>query len=408
MLFENVKIENQERFKYGADLTEREVKNALDAAIEMLRVSLPRFVGKFPEPATGFYTGAPSGRSVNRYREVDEPGWISGMWTGLYWLIYELTGDNAFKNAAMSQIEIFKKNAREEIGLDDHDTGFKYTPSCVAAYRLTGDESSREAALLAAKIQLEHFCPVNKFLIRVGKRRPGEPYEWYRTLVDSMMNLPLFFWAYEQTGNKEYYDAAVAHYNTTLNYLIRDDASSCHHYQFDPETLKPVREVTWQGNRDSSCWARGHSWLVYGYPLAYGYTKDEKTLEIHRAVTYYFLNHLPEDFIPYWDFDFTTGSLEPRDSSAAAIATSGLLEMCRLLPDTSDDKVLFKNAAYSMLKAMINLCANKGCDGDGILLHSVSSKPHNSVVDSSLPYADFFYVEALIRYLDPTWKSPCW
>ena len=407
-MFENIRIENAERFSAGERLTAEDVTNALDHSIEMLKKSLPRFIGRFPEPAHGQVSGTVNGRSVNRYISVDSPGWISGMWTGLYWLIYELTGDNEFRKAAESQVEIFEKNAKDNIGLDDHDTGFKYTPSCVAAYKLTGNEKAKEAALRAADILMEHFCPVNKFLIRVGKRRPGEPEEWYRTLVDSMMNLPLFFWAHQETGNKEYYDAAVAHYNTTLKYLIREDGSSSHHYQFDAKTLEPVGEVTWQGNRNESCWARGHSWLVYGYPLAYGYTGDEKILDIHRGVTYYFLNHLPSDFVPYWDFDFSTGSLEPRDSSASAIATSGLLKMCRHLPDSSDDKKLFKNAADSMLKALIELCANKSGEGDGLLHHSISSKPHCSAVDTSLPYADFFYVEALIRYLKPEWESPCW
>ncbi len=401
MLFEKVQIENPARFDYGKELSQSDVKNALDVSVEVLKRSLPRFIGKFPEPARGLW-------SSNRYESVEHPGWISGMWTGLYWLIYELTGDAEFRKAAESQVAIFEKHAFENIDLDDHDTGFKISPSCVAAYRLTGSERAREAALKAAEIQFEHFCPVNKFLIRAGMRRPGEPYDWYRALVDSMMNIPLFFWAYEETGNKEYYNAAVEHYNTTLKYLIRDDGSSYHHYQFDPETLKPVGGVTWQGNRDESCWARGHSWLVYGYPMAYSYTKDEKTLDIHRGVSYYFLNHLPADFVPYWDFDFTTGSLEPRDSSASTVAAAGLLEVCKHLPDTSPDKELFKNAAGAMIKALIELCSNKGDRADGLVLHTVSSKLHNGSIDTIEPYADFFYVESLIRWLKPEWKSPCW
>lgn len=407
-MFENVCVENAERFKNGSSLGHDEVMNALDLAIEVLKKSLPRFIGRFPEPATGFFQGANAGRSVNRYKSVDTPGWISGMWTGLYWLIYELTGDTSFKNAAESQVEVFEKMSYDASRLNDHDTGFLFSPSCVAAYRLTGNKDAYDAALRAAAILLKHVCPVNKFIIRVGTRLPDEPYEWYRTLVDSMMNLPLLFWAYEETGLREYYDAAVEHYNTTLKYLIREDGSSYHHYQFDPETLKPVGGVTWQGNRDESCWARGHSWLVYGYPMAYNYTNDKTIFDIHRGVSYYFLNHLPADFIPYWDFDFSTGSLEPRDSSAAAVACAGLLEMNRHLPDTSNDKKLFKNAAGAMLKSLITLCSNKGNDGDGLILHSVSSKPHNSAVDTVEPYADFFYVESLIRWLKPEWKSPCW
>lgn len=408
-MFETVKIEAPERFKAGALLNRTEVMNALDISVEILKRNISRFIGKFPEPALGFFAEAPSGRSLNRYRCVETPGWISGMWTGLYWLIYELTGDHCFKKAAESQVAVFEDivHSKPEL-LNDHDTGFKYSPSCVAAYRITGSTQARESALLAAEIMLKHYCPVNKFIIRVGTRAEGEPYEWYRTLVDSMMNIPLFFWAYGETGNKEFYDAAVGHYNTTLKYLIREDGSSYHHYQFDPENLKPVKGVTWQGNRDESCWARGHSWLVYGYPMAYEYTGNKELIDIHRGVSYYFLNHLPSDFVPYWDFDFSDGSLEPRDSSASATACAGLLEMSRHLPDTSSDKELFKNASGAMLKALIELCANKGDDGDGLLLHTVSSKPHNSGVDTIEPYADYFYIESLLRWLNPEWQTPCW
>ena len=400
-MFKEVQLQNRQRFISEPALTTAEIQNAIDVAVECLKRNLHRFVGCFATPMEE----NPGGEWRNRYQTIDLPDWTSGMWTGLYWMIYELTGDTAFRKAAESQVEIMEKVARERIQLNDHDTGFKFSPSCVAAYRLTEDTKARDAALRAAEILLERYCPVNKFIIRSGTRSPQDRYQWYRTLVDTMMNIPLLFWAYQESGEKKFYDAAVGHYNTTIKYLVREDGSSYHHFQFNPETFEPEYGLTFQGNRNESCWSRGHSWLVYGFPCAYGYTKDAQLIDAHRAVTYYFLNHLPADFVPYWDFDFMDGSLEPRDSSASASAICGLLEMNRYLEDDCADKKLFEGAADCMLRGLMKHCANDGSNGDGILLHSVRSKPHNYLVDTVDTYADYFYMEALMRRLHPEWKS---
>lgn len=405
-MFENIKINNPERF--SDILTIDEAKVALGKAMEILKKNLHRFKDGFAMPAYGFDRDFENGWTANKYKKSYLPDWTSGMWTGLYFLAYEITGDKEFLEVCKNHVNIMHKVANEEIDLNDHDIGFKFTPTCMALYKLTGDEKAKESALKAAKIQLDHYCPHNKFIIRMGLREDEDNYDGYRTLVDSMMNIPLFFWAYEETGDKAYYDAGVGHYNTTLKYLIREDGSSYHHYQFDPETLKPVKGVTWQGHRDESCWTRGHSWLVFGYPNAYRYTKDEKIFDIHRAVTYYFLNNLPEDLIPYWDCDFTTGSLEPRDSSAASVSVAGMLEMCKHLPDTSEMKKVYKDASGAILKSLIKNCMNKGDDGDGIILHVTGSKPHGLLVDTIHTYADYFFVESLIRYINPSWETYCW
>lgn len=404
-MFEKVHLENESRFTQAPELSRAEVENALAKAVSLLKQNVNRFTGAFPSTVSGWYAETkPSGWSRNRYKAVPLPDWTSGLWTGLYWLIYELTGDTAFRAAAESQVEVFERVAKERIDLNDHDTGFKFIPSCIAAYRLTGDKEARAAALLAANVLLEHYCPTNHFIIRVGTRAPGSPYSFYRMLVDSMMNIPLFFWAYTETGEEKYLDAAVGHYNTTTKYLLRKDGSSYHHYQFDPETLEPVGGMTYQGNRDESCWSRGQSWLVYGYPIAYSYTKDESIIDIHRGVSYYFLNHLPSDFVPYWDFDFSDGSFEPRDSSASAIAACGLLEMSRRLPEKAKDRRLFLKAADCMLRALIERCTPNQEYCDGLLLHVTASKPHNMSIDGLAPYGDYFYVEALVRKLRPDWK----
>ena len=137
-------------------------------------------------------------------------------------------------------------------------------------------------------------------------------------MIDSMMNATLFYWSGEYLGNELYSTAAKNHTMTSINLLVREDGSTYHHYQFDPETAAPLYGLTWQGYSDDSCWSRGHSWGIYGFSIAHSYTDSEQILAAQRDVTYYMLNNLPEDLIPYWDYTFTDGSDEPRDSSAAA------------------------------------------------------------------------------------------
>ena len=150
-MFDNVSIKNSKRFLDAPSLNLNDVQNALDKVVNTLKPNLPYYMGKFPKAITGSYKEAPSHWSRNRYIPVDMPNWGNSMWTGLYWLIYELTGDNEFKNAAESQVEVFKKVIAERYKLNDHDTGFKFLPSCVAAYKVTGDSSARDAAIEAAE-----------------------------------------------------------------------------------------------------------------------------------------------------------------------------------------------------------------------------------------------------------------
>ncbi len=391
----DVVLKNKERFSKPSTLTKEKVEKALSLAVSRLEKAIDKF-GEDKMMTT-------NGRK-DQYQATDAVTWTTGMWTGLYWLAYMYTGNEKFKKAAESHLPYYYKTLDIPEELDDHDTGFKYIPSCVAAYKLTGNEEARKAAIRSAEIQLDHFCQVNQFIIRGGMCRPTDGYAGYRTLVDSMMNIPLFFWAWEETGEQKFYDAAVGHYHTTAKYLIREDGSSYHHYQFDPETKKPVKGVTFQGNRDESCWSRGHSWLLYGYPLAYKFTKDPETIDIHRSVSYFAMDNLPSDVIPYWDYDFNDGSFEPRDASAAAVNACGLYEMIKYLPDDAEQKAYFKNAADMMVEAMIDTCAASDENTDALLSYITIARPMGLGIDVSETYGCFFYFEALLRALDPDFK----
>ncbi len=381
-------LNDVERYRTETPLDRETLTAAMDRAVERLRVNISRYENGFPNPASTDFKYTVNGRF----------NWTSGMLTGMYWMAYQYTGDVEFREAAERHIEVYKAHAETGEWLGDHDTGFIYTLSCVAGYRITGDESMKEAALKAAAILMDHYDWDNHFIIRSGKRDPNK-YDMYRTLVDSMMNIPLFFFAYEQTGDKSYYDAAVGHYRTTLTYLVREDGSSYHHYQFDPVTGEPVKGLTWQGNADESCWSRGHAWLLYGFPIAYAYTENQDILDIYDNISYFYLNKLPQDNVPYWDMDFTDGSSEPRDTSASAIAICGFLELGRVFPETAVEKAIFKNAADAQMKALLDSYENRGT-ADGLLLGVTYAKPQGNGIEECAIFGDYFYMEALMRYLN--------
>lgn len=404
MYKKDVELKNKERYAEEFRVSGEKLNKAIENALNRLRKSLDRFYDELPTTKDGYNDEHYEGWSNNRYFGIKEVTWTSCLYTGMCWLAYMYTKDDAYLKTAENHIKLYVETAEKRIKLHNHDTGFKFTSSCVAAYRITGNEEAKRAALMAAEILYEHYCPVNKFILRLNTPAQATHPKEYRTLVDSMMNIPLFFWAYEETGDKKFYDAAVGHYNTTAKYLIREDGSSYHHYQFDVETKKPVRGLTFQGFSDESCWTRGHSWLLYGFPVAYKYTEDENILDIHKAVSYYYMDNLPENYIPYWDFAFADGSLEPRDSSPSAISACGLLEMCKYLPDDAEQKPLFLNAAHRMVNALIDLCENDREDEDGLILHYVGSKPHSGGVDTISTVSDYFYFEALVRLLNPDLK----
>ncbi len=383
-------LTDSERYTAASPVDKTEAKEAMDRVIAKLKENIDEFSGAFPNP----------GSTDFQYTTSDNINWTSGMMTGMYWMAYEYTGDEVFKDAAVRKMNQYKEQARTGEGLGDHDTGFKYSLSCVAGYKITGDESMKKAALDAAEVLLDHYDWGNHFIIRYGT--PSNiSYNGYRTMVDSMMNIQLFFFAYEETGDKEYYDAAVGHYRTTLKYLVREDGSSYHHYQFDPITGEAVGGLTWQGNSDESCWSRGHAWLMYGFPLSYSYTKNQDIVDNFGKIAGFYLNNLPKDNVPYWDFDFSDGSEEPRDTSASAIAICGLLEMYDYISDDSEQKAIFKNAADAQMNALLDNYQNTRDDADGLLLGVTYALPQGLGIEECAIFGDYFYMEALMRYLVP-------
>ena len=370
----------------------------LDLAVDLVRENLKTFTHCFPD----------SNSRNNFYPQSDNREWTTGFWTGEIWLAYERTGEAVFREAGTIQAESFLKRIRERVDVDNHDMGFLYTPSCVAAYRLTGNETAREAALLAADNLMGRFQEKGQFFQAWGQLGARDN---YRLIIDCLLNMPLLFWASETTGDKRYREKAEAHIRTAMNCVIRPDHSTYHTYFFDPETGAPVKGVTHQGNRDGSAWSRGQAWGIYGSALSYRIEKNAAYMDVFRKVTDYFLAHLPSDLIPYWDFDFDDGSGEPRDSSSAAIAACGMLEMAKFME--AEEAAYYRDMAGRLVKALSERCAVKcSSESNGLLLHGTYARASagnpctDRGVDECNTWGDYFYMEALTRLVtdwEPYW-----
>ena len=377
-------------------ISDEAVTAALDRTAAQVRRNLPEFT----------YACQNHSSIGNVYPACENNQWTCGFWPGEIWLAYEHTGDPAFREAGLIQVESFYNRIKNKIAVDHHDMGFLYSPSCVSAWMLTGSEKAKEAAVLAADQLITRFQTVGGFLQAWGAMGAAEN---YRYIIDCLMNLPLLYWATEMTGDKTYREIALRHTDTCLRYSFRSDGSTYHTYYLDPDTGSGVRGVTCQGYRDDSAWARGQAWAIYGAALSYRYTKDPRCMDhFHKALGYY-LTRLPEDGIPYWDLILSDGSGEPRDSSSAAIAACGLLEMEPFLGEKDAEK------CRELARRMVGSLAENysvGCDSgsNGQLLHGTYSKksPYNTCtpegVDECVSWGDYFYMEALTR-LNKAWKS---
>ena len=384
--------------------TREELEQAPQMGREQARECLRRTVGLVEQYVPEFTDCFPASNSENGYYpKSDNTEWTTGFWTGEIWLAYEAEEDPAkqalLRAAGETQVESFLDRIIRRVDVDHHDMGFLYTPSCGAADMLTGNETARRAALLAADNLMARFHEKGQFFQAWGALGARDN---YRLIIDCLLNMPLLFWASRVTERSEYADRARAHINTAMNYVIRDDHSTYHTYFFDPETGAPVRGVTHQGHRDGSAWSRGQAWGIYGSALSYREVRNPEYIDIFRKVTDYFLTHLPSDLIPYWDFDFDDGSSEPRDSSSAAIAACGMLEMCKYLE--ADEAAWYEGMAKRLMWALERSCAVKPGDAsNGLLLHGTYARAseHNPCtnrgVDECNTWGDYFYMEALTR-----------
>ena len=385
------------------------VQQALHTAITQVRKNIPSFtdVCQNHSSVQGFYPPCPNTQ------------WTCGFWPGELWLCYEATGDKIFRDTAEVQVKSFVNRIEQKICVDHHDMGFLYSPSCVAAWKVTGSEEGRTAALKAADQLLSRWQEKGRFFQAWGAMDSSDN---YRYIIDCLLNTPLLYWASGETKNPEYAEKARLHTVTCMANSIREDGSTYHTFFMDRESGKPLRGETCQGYKNDSYWARGQAWSIYGTALAYRYDRKEAYKAMFEKTLAFYLAKLPKDFVPYWDMIFNDGNaahdgeVEPKDSSSASIVACGLLDMADQLEKTGRTEYQaeinrYRELAGKMIRSLIESYSVKDPTvSNGLVLHGTYSKksPYNTCtpegVDECVSWGDYFYLEALIRMTKPDWK----
>ena len=319
--------------------------------------------------------------------------WRSGFWPGIEWYLFEATKDNYWKVQAEKSTEMIAGIIDRPVY--NHDLGFQFFCSYGNGYRLTKNPAYKTVLLRAADSLATIYNPkvgtILSWPYRV--RNNGWP---HHTIIDNMMNLELLFWAAKNGGNKKLYDIAFRHAEVTMNNHFRPDFSTYHVVFYDSITGKFIKGITHQGYADNSVWARGQAWAIYGFTIAYRETKHEPFLLTAIKAADLYLKKLSKDKIPFWDFSDPAIPNAPKDASAAAITASALLELSDLIGDNLQAKK-YKNAAKAMIKELSTDQYLSKDINHAFLLHSTGNKPASKDIDVPMIYADYYFLEALLR-----------
>lgn len=354
---------------------------------------MDKYINYFPSPAA----------NNGIYSKLNNDYWTSSFWSGILWLAYENTSNDKYIEVLDNHLKSFDKRLSNKIGIDTHDLGFLYTLSCTAAYKVKNNNYAKQLSLKAADLLFERYQNQAKIIQAWGFKDDSELNG--RMIIDCLMNLPLLYWASIEKGDNKYREAAENHTIQAMNFLVRDDFSTFHTFYMDVDTGKPIKGSTAQGYSDDSSWARGQAWAIYGFALGYRYTNNINFLNTSINTANYFISKLPNDGICYWDLIFSKGN-EERDSSAAAIAACGLLELSNNIKIDDKLKTYYKNIAVSIFNILTNSYLDNNKLNLGILKHSVYSKPDNKGIDECTIWGDYFYFELLTRF-NINWK-PYW
>jgi len=320
-------------------------------------------------------------------------GWVSGFVPGSFWYLYEYGKDPKMQEYAKNYTARLEK---EKNNKGTHDLGFMLYCSFGNGYRLTGGPSYKDIMLTGAESLASRFNPL------IGSIQSWKSNaQWqYPVIVDNMMNLEFLFWASKVSGNPKYKDICISHANNTIRDFYRNDYSSYHVISYDTITGQVEKKNTHQGYAHESAWARGQAWGLYGFTVMYRETKDPVYLEQAKHIAAFLMNNpnLPEDKIPYWDFNAPDIPNAKRDASAGAIMASALIELSGYVNE--DLAKSYLEIAETQLRTLSSpeYFAEKGTNGNFILKHSVGHMPGKSEIDVPLTYADYYYIEALLRY----------
>ena len=337
-------------------------------------------------------TKTPQSFANGNYNDRPADWWCSGFFGGSLWYLYQYTHDIKWKKTARLWTAAIQK---EQFNTTTHDLGFMLYCSFGNGYRLTNDPAYKQVLLNGAQSLSTRFNP------NVGVIKSWEKFQDYNypVIVDNMMNLEFLFWASKTSGNRKYYNISVTHADNTIKNHYRADYSSYHVVCYD-SLGHVLAKKTAQGANDTSAWARGQAWGLYGFTVMYRETKDVKYLQHATGIADFFIHHpnLPADKIPYWDFNAPGIPNQERDASAGAVACSALLELYKYV-DKEKGREYFA-VAEKMLESLSSPAYRNAFNENGnfLIKHCVGSKPAHSEVDVPLIYADYYYLEALLRY----------
>lgn len=370
-----------------------DVNKALDYCASQVNRTLSELKGDSEAPD---YTMMPrnimDSLDVWHCRKATKEEWTAGFWPGVLWYDYEYTQDSKIKEEAEKYTASLK--FLSQIPAYDHDLGFLIFCSYGNGYRLTKNPEYKQVILDTADTLVTLFNPTVGTML--SWPREVEPRNWpHNTIMDNMINLEMLFWASKNGGRKELYDIAVAHADKTMECHFRPDYTSYHVAVYDTITGELIKGVTHQGYADETMWARGQSWAIYGYTVVYRETQDPKYLDFVQRVTDVYLERLPEDYIPYWDFEAPGIPNAPRDASAACVVASALLELSGFV--AGDKGLYYRECAEKMLASLSSSDYQSGSSKPSFLLHSTGHWPNSSEIDASIIYADYYYIEALLK-----------
>jgi unsaturated chondroitin disaccharide hydrolase len=323
--------------------------------------------------------------------------WTSSFPVGLALLVWSRNQTDDLLEQVL-RLEPSYRRKITEYGADTmHDLGFLYSLYSVALYKLTGEKTHRDTGLLAAeRLAARSFSP-GGYIQAWGRMDEVNPHFAGLAIIDCMMNLPLLYWAAEESADRHFYNVALAHAEVTRRHFVRPDGSVCHAFRFDPASGRPVRPDNVCGYNVDSHWARGAAWAIYGFALSFSYTREAAHLETALLLADKFISQLDDEVVPLWDFRLPSGAEPLRDSSAAAIVACGLGELLRHVPDRVDLRLA--------RKALINrLCSedylNRDDSHPGLLRNGqVNGKAPGSAVNVYTSWGDYFFMEALARDL---------
>ena len=321
--------------------------------------------------------------------------WTNGFWGGIMWQMYTLTGKEIYRNIAEQNEKKLDADLMDYEKLD-HDNGFKWLPTAVADYRVTGNRSSKNRGLLAAGNLAGRYNCAGKF-IRAWNDWPNSKVDrrgW--AIIDCMMNLPLLYWASEETGDPRFSQIAANHADTAMKAFIRGDGSANHIVEFDPASGEMIKSYGGQGYGEGSSWTRGQSWGLYGFMLSYLHTQNNAYLETAERIANYFIANIPDSGLIPVDFR-QPEDVKLEDSTAAAIASCGLIELARQ-KDRRQQKI-YLNAALKMLQALTKNSFNWNEEEDNLLTKCTAAY-HDEKHEFSIIYGDYFFLEALMKLTD--------